>query len=453
MAKSKSVWVCSDCGADAPKWEGRCPACGAWNTMVEEKIPAKSSRQLSPLGSQMRAVPVRVSEIDTAELPRIKMPSKELNRVLGGGLVPGSMVLIGGEPGIGKSTLVLQNTLSIKSRTILYVSGEESAAQLKMRADRLGRVSDNVYIVCETSLDNIFNHIEKVNPGLLIVDSIQTIASSDLESPAGSVGQVRECSARLLRYAKESGVPVLLIGHINKEGSIAGPKVLEHIVDAVLQFEGDRNYMYRILRSIKNRFGSTSEIGIYEMCRTGLREVTNPSEILLGEDRGSFSGTTIGVTMEGLRPFLIEVQALVSTAAYGTPQRSVTGFDAKRLNMLLAVLEKRVRFRLSQKDVFLNIAGGIKVNDPALDLAVISAVLSSNVDMVVPADVCMAGEVGLSGEIRPVVRMEQRIKEAERLGMSRMLVPASAVKGLDLSGKMEIVAVSKVEEAFRALFA
>lgn len=446
--------MCSSCGADSPKWEGRCPGCGAWNTMVEEKISAKASKSKSFLGSSVKSKPMPVSEIETSDMPRITMPSKELNRVLGGGLVPGSMVLIGGEPGIGKSTLVLQNTLSIKSRRVLYVSGEESAAQLRMRADRLGKVSDNVYIVCETSLDSIMSHIESTTPGLLVVDSIQTIASDDLESPAGSVGQVRECSARLLRYAKESGVPVLIIGHINKEGSIAGPKVLEHIVDTVLQFEGDRNYMYRILRSIKNRFGSTSEIGIYEMCRSGLREVSNPSEILLSRGHEELSGTTIGVTMEGIRPFLIEVQALVSTAAYGTPQRSVTGFDAKRMNMLLAVLEKRVGFKLAQKDVFLNIAGGIKVSDPALDLAVICAILSSNVDMCVPPDVCMAGEVGLSGEIRPVMRMEQRVKEAQKLGMKRMLVPAGSLKGIDIgSSPMEIVQVAKVEEAFRALFA
>ena len=453
MAKSKSMWVCTSCGADSPKWEGRCPACGAWNTMVEEKIPT-ASRSKSRKGALVaKTRPQKVSEIETADLPRIKMPSKELNRVLGGGLVPGSMVLIGGEPGIGKSTLVLQNTLSIKSRKILYVSGEESAAQLRMRADRLGRVSDNVYIVCETSLDDIFDHIDEVAPGLLIVDSIQTIASDDLESPAGSVGQVRECAARLLRYAKESGVPVLLIGHINKEGSIAGPKVLEHIVDAVLQFEGDRHYMYRILRSIKNRFGSTSELGIYEMVRTGLREVSNPSEMLLTRGEEDLSGTTIGITLEGIRPFLIEVQALVSTAAYGTPQRSVTGFDAKRMNMLLAVLEKRVGFKLAQKDVFLNIAGGLKVSDPALDLAVICAILSSNVDMVVGRRICMAGEVGLTGEIRPVTRLEQRVMEAEKLGMERILVPKGNLKGFDASTvNIEITEVSKVEEAFRALF-
>lgn len=384
------------------------------------------------------------------------MPSEELNRVLGGGLVAGSIVLIGGEPGIGKSTLVLQNILSIRGKRILYVSGEESASQLKMRADRIGRLSDNCYIVCDTSLENILGHIKQVEPELVVVDSIQTIASDAIESSAGSVSQVRECAAQLLRYAKSSGTPVILIGHINKEGSIAGPKVLEHIVDAVLQFEGDRHYMYRILRSIKNRFGSTSELGIYEMVQRGLREVSNPSELLLSQsaDDGELSGMAIGVTLEGVRPFLIEAQALVSTAAYGTPQRSVTGFDSKRMNMLLAVLEKRVGFKLAQKDVFLNIAGGLKVNDPALDLSVICAILSSNVDMAVPRDVCMSGEVGLSGEIRPITRIEQRVLEAEKLGFSTILVPKNNMKGFDTSRlKIKIVEVAKVEEAFRALFA
>lgn len=454
MAKIKTVWVCSACGNDFPKWEGRCSACGAWNTLVEEKVAVENaSRSKGGLSSRQKAKPLRVSEIETSDAPRIRMPSKELNRVLGGGLVPGSMVLIGGEPGIGKSTLVLQNTLSIQSRKVLYVSGEESAMQIKMRAERLGRQSETVYIVCDTSLENIFEHIENVDPGLIVIDSIQTIASEELESPAGSVGQVRECSARLLRYAKESGVPVIVIGHITKEGNIAGPKVLEHIVDTVLQFEGDRHYLYRLLRSIKNRFGSTSELGIYEMVRTGLREVTNPSEILLSQTDDHLSGTAIGVTMEGIRPLMIEVQALVSTAAYGTPQRSVTGFDAKRMNMLLAVLEKRVGFKLAQKDVFLNIAGGMKVNDPALDLAVISAILSSNVDMAVPRTVCMAGEVGLTGEIRPVTRVEQRIQEAEKLGMEQIIIPRSNVKGMDLGSlNIKITEVSKVEEAFRMLF-
>ena len=452
--KIKSMWFCSECGAESPKWEGRCPGCGQWNTMVEERVSTKSSRSVSAGRGTVKSKPQRVSEIQTLNEPRIHMPSEELNRVLGGGLVAGSLVLIGGEPGIGKSTLVLQNILSIKSKTILYVSGEESASQLKLRADRIGRMSDNCFIVCETSLDNIFNHIEEVQPQIVIVDSIQTIASDSIESAAGSVSQVRECSAQLLKYAKDSGVPVILIGHINKEGSIAGPKVLEHIVDAVLQFEGDRHYMYRILRSIKNRFGSTSEIGIYEMCQRGLREVTNPSEMLLSQSDEELSGVAVGVTLDGMRPFLIESQALVSTAAYGTPQRSVTGFDGKRMNMLLAVLEKRVGFKLVQKDVFLNIAGGLKVNDPALDLAVICAILSSNVDMVIDHGVCMTGEVGLSGEIRPVTRIEQRIMEAEKLGMNTIIIPRNNLKGIDTSKlKINIKEVSKVEEAFRLLFA
>lgn len=420
--------------------------------MVEEKVKSRGNDGLKRRADAVK--PQLMSEVEATAEERIKMPSRELNRVLGGGLVAGSLVLIGGEPGIGKSTLVLQNILSIKTRRILYVSGEESASQIKMRADRIGREGADLYIACDTSLENILDNIEEVNPGLVIVDSIQTIASDDLESAAGSVSQVRECSARLLKYAKSSGVPVILIGHINKEGSIAGPKVLEHIVDAVLQFEGDNHYMYRILRSIKNRFGSTSEIGIYEMCQRGLREVTNPSEVLLSHTDDELSGTTIGITIEGMRPFLIEVQALVSTAAYGTAQRSVTGFDAKRMNMLLAVLEKRVGFKLAQKDVFLNIAGGLKVSDPALDLPVICSILSSNVDMPVPKGTCMAGEVGLSGEIRPVTRIEQRISEAEKLGMDTILVPKNNLKGIDLSGRtIKVVEVSKVEEAFRQLFA
>ena len=456
--KEKSMWFCTECGAGSSKWEGKCPSCGAWNTMVEERVTAPASgsgkasarRQLAPAST-----PRPVSQIETVDEPRIQMPSEELNRVLGGGLVPGSMVLVGGEPGIGKSTLVLQNILAIRSRRILYVSGEESAVQIRMRADRIGRVSDNCYIVTETSLENIMGHIKKLSPELLIVDSIQTVASDAIESAPGSVSQVRECAARLLRYAKESGMPVLLIGHITKEGSIAGPKVLEHIVDAVLQFEGDRQYMYRILRAIKNRFGNTSELGIYEMCQRGLREVSNPSEMLMSQQDGdALSGCAVGVTLEGARPFLIETQALVSTAAYGTPQRSVTGFDSKRMNMLLAVLEKRVGFKLAQKDVFLNIAGGMKVADPALDLAVIAAILSSNVDMVVPRGVCLAGEVGLSGEIRPVTRAEQRLREAEKLGMDTIILPRNSLKGVDLSRlSIKVVEVSKVEEAFRHLFA
>ncbi len=453
MAKTreKTLWFCSECGADSPKWSGRCPACGAWNTMVEEKVSSTKGASSSRNADRSTARPV--NQIETTDEPRYHMPSEELNRVLGGGLVRGSIVLIGGEPGIGKSTLVLQNLLAVRNRRILYVSGEESATQLKLRADRIGRGSDNLFIVCETSLENIFQHIDQVQPEILVVDSIQTIASDTLESSAGSVSQVRECAASLLKYAKESGVPVLLIGHINKEGTIAGPKVLEHIVDAVLQFEGDRQHMYRLLRAIKNRFGSTSEIGIYEMMQRGLREVTNPSEMLVSLDGDELSGVAIGVTLEGIRPFLIEVQALVSTAAYGTPQRSVNGFDSKRMNMLLAVLEKRVGFRLGQKDVFLNIAGGLRVSDPALDLGVVAAVLSSNVDMAISRGWCMAGEVGLSGEIRPVTRIEQRISEAAKLGMTDMLIPAGNLKGIDTSRmNIRIHQVAKVSDAFRELF-
>lgn len=454
MAKTKTVYFCSNCGNESPKWLGKCPNCGEWNTYVEEKVQASAGKGTLLSHTATDSVPVKLAEINQEKEERIQMPSGELNRVLGGGLVAGSIILIGGEPGIGKSTLVLQNMLRIRSRRVLYVSGEESARQLKMRADRLGADGGECYIVCETSLEKIFRHIENCKPGILVVDSIQTLASDALESSAGSVSQVRECAAALLKYAKESGTPVILIGHINKEGSIAGPKVLEHIVDAVLQFEGDRHYMYRLLRSIKNRFGSTSELGIYEMTQVGLREVSNPSELLLSESDEALSGVAIGVTLEGVRPFLIEAQALVSTAAYGTPQRSVTGFDSKRMNMLLAVLEKRVGFKLAQKDVFLNIAGGLKVNDPALDLAVICAILSSNVDMPVAKGVCMSGEVGLSGEIRPITRIEQRIIEADKLGFSTIYIPKNNLKGIDTSRfGIRIVEVAKVEEVFRGLFA
>lgn len=383
----------------------------------------------------------------------MKMPSSELNRVLGGGLVAGSLTLIGGEPGIGKSTLLLQNILSIRNRRILYVSGEESASQLKLRADRLGKISEDTFILCETNLDNIFTQIENVSPSLIVVDSIQTICSSEIESAAGSVSQVRECAASLLRYAKESGVPVILVGHINKDGAIAGPKVLEHIVDTVLQFEGDRQYLYRILRSIKNRFGSTNEIGIYEMVQKGLKEVKNPSEMLLSENRDEeMSGIAIGVTMEGIRPFMVEVQALVSSAAYGTPQRSVTGFDQRRLNMLLAVLEKRAKFKLSQKDVFLNIAGGLKVADPALDMAVVAAIMSSNFDISIERKWAFAGEVGLSGEIRTVTRIEQRVSEAQKLGFESILIPKGNLKGIKDTFNINIVEVGKVEEVFKNIF-
>lgn len=454
MAKTKTVYFCSNCGNESPKWLGKCPNCGEWNTYVEEKVTVKSAKESLLPASCMDNAPVRLSEIKGEKEERIQMPSGELNRVLGGGLVPGSIILVGGEPGIGKSTLVLQNMLRIRSRKVLYVSGEESAKQLKMRADRLGADGGECFILCETSLEKIFAHLRSTSPGIVVIDSIQTIASEALESSAGSVGQVRECAAAFLKYAKETGTPVILIGHINKEGTIAGPKVLEHIVDAVIQFEGDRHYMYRLLRSIKNRFGSTSELGIYEMTEVGLREVSNPSELLLSESGEELSGVAIGVTLDGVRPFLIETQALVSTAAYGTPQRSVTGFDSKRMNMLLAVLEKRVGFKLAQKDVFLNIAGGLKVNDPALDLAVICAILSSNVDLVIPKSVCMSGEIGLSGEIRPVTRLEQRISEANKLGFATIYVPKNNLKGVPLSKySIKVVEVAKVEEVFRSLFA
>lgn len=453
MAKTKvkTAYFCSECGHESPKWLGKCPSCGAWNTFVEEKISASKSKSTGLLPSTQK--PMRLSEIDITEQMRIRMPSSELNRVLGGGLVAGSLTLIGGEPGIGKSTLLLQNILSIRGRKILYVSGEESASQLKLRADRLGKVSDDTFILCETSLENIFNQIESVKPGLVIVDSIQTVATDTIESAAGSVSQVRECAASLLRYAKTSGVPVILVGHINKEGSIAGPKVLEHIVDTVLQFEGDRQYLFRIIRAIKNRFGSTSEIGIYEMVDRGLREVINPSEMLLSQNRDRLlSGIAIGVSIEGVRPIMIETQALVSTAAYGTPQRSVTGFDQRRLNMLLAVLEKRAKFRLAQKDVFLNIAGGVKVTDPALDLSVVAAIMSSNFDIALPEAVAMVGEVGLSGEIRTVTRVEQRVEEAAKLGFDTIYIPSRNLKGSHDKYKIRVVEVARVEELLRHLF-
>lgn len=450
--KTKTVYFCSNCGHESPKWLGKCPTCGEWNTFVEEKVQTSSKGKIQR-GIVASTKPIRLSEIESLDEPRLPLPSKELNRVLGGGLVAGSLTLIGGEPGIGKSTLLLQNILSIRNRTILYVSGEESATQLKLRADRLGKVADNTFILCETSLEGIFTQIENVKPQLLVIDSIQTIASSDVESAAGSVSQVRECAAALLRYAKRSGVPVILVGHINKDGAIAGPKVLEHIVDTVLQFEGDRQYLYRILRAIKNRFGSTNEIGIYEMVEKGLKEVSNPSEMLLSENRDEeMSGITIGVTTEGVRPFLIEIQALVSSAAYGTPQRSVTGFDQRRLNMLLAVLEKRARFRLAQKDVFLNVAGGLKISDPAMDLAVVAAIMSNNFDVSISRSTAFVGEVGLSGEIRTVTRVDQRVAEAQKLGFKRIFVPKGNLKGIKNTFAIEIIEVGKVEECFRRLF-
>lgn len=398
MAKTKTVYVCQNCGNESPKWIGKCPSCGEWNTYVEEVVAKETRQKVQLAGLEIvKEKPVHISEVQVTEEIRMNTRSGELNRVLGGGLVPGSLVLIGGEPGIGKSTLVLQVVLNMRGLKTLYVSGEESVQQIKLRAERLSHDNPDCFVVSETSLEQIFVHVKNVQPDLVIVDSIQTISTEAIESSPGSVSQVRECAAALLKFCKTSGTPVLLIGHINKEGSIAGPKVLEHIVDTVLQFEGDQHYMYRILRSIKNRFGSTSELGIFEMRQDGLREVSNPSELLLSRNHEGLSGVAIASAVEGIRPFLIEVQSLVSSAAYGTPQRSSTGFDLRRLNMLLAVLEKRVGFKLAQKDVFLNIAGGLKVNDPAIDLAVISAILSSNVDVAIDPHVCMAGEVGLSG--------------------------------------------------------
>ena len=463
MAKDKTMYVCENCGQESAKWIGKCPACGQWNTYKEIKV-ADTRKQMAATsaaasaGHQLRQNKVlKLKDISAHDDPRIDMHDDELNRVLGGGLVPGSIVLLGGEPGIGKSTLSLQTMLNLTDRRILYVSGEESAHQLKMRAERLagGKSADhdNFMILCENSLEAIFDHIKEVQPELLIVDSIQTISTEDVESSAGSIAQVRECASALLRFAKTSGVPVILIGHITKEGTLAGPKILEHIVDTVIQFEGDQHYMYRILRSIKNRFGSTSELGIYEMQQTGLRQVSNPSELLPTEDHDGLSGVAISSAIEGVRPFLVETQALVSSAAYGTPQRSATGFDQRRLNMLLAVLEKRVGFKLMQKDVFLNIAGGLRVTDMAMDLSVIAAVLSSNVDTPIEDGWCMAGEVGLSGEVRPVARIEQRISEAEKLGFHHIIIPKYNLSGLNRKKfNIELVPVRKVEEALRALF-
>lgn len=454
MAKLKSVYFCSNCGYESPKWMGKCPSCGEWSTFVEELVAknASSKQDDTRSFSGIKSEPLSIGQIKTDEEPRIDLQDNEFNRVLGGGLVPASLVLIGGEPGIGKSTLVLQTILGLSDVRTLYVSGEESARQLKLRADRIGVENDNCLIVCETNLDEIFKHVKNTLPQLVVIDSIQTVFMDSLESSAGSISQIRECSAAILKFAKQSGIPVILIGHITKEGSIAGPKVLEHIVDAVLQFEGDQHYMYRILRGIKNRFGSTAELGIYEMNQSGLREVGNPSELLLTQNHDGLSGIAIAAAIEGIRPFLIETQSLVSTAAYGTPQRSATGFDIRRMNMLLAVLEKRAGFKLAQKDVFLNIAGGLRVNDPAIDLAVISAVLSSSLDIAIDRDTCLAGEVGLSGEIRPVNRVEQRILEAEKLGFSRIIIPANNLKGFTAKVKIKIETVRKGEEAFRLLF-
>ena len=462
MVKEKTLYVCDYCGQESVKWVGKCPACGRWNTMKEIRVTASSGFskgvgvQLPSVVSKQEPIPVRNIVADSE--PRINMEDEELNRVLGGGLVSGSLVLLGGEPGIGKSTLILQTVLRLTDKKVLYVSGEESARQIKLRADRLQdadrkKETDNLLILTETSLEQIYIQIEQTKPDLVVVDSIQTIQTESVESSPGSLSQIRECAASLLKYAKGGGVSIILIGHITKEGTLAGPKVLEHIVDAVLQFEGDQHYMYRILRSIKNRFGSTSELGIYEMKHDGLRQVSNPSELLLTDDREGLSGIAIACAIEGARPFMIETQALVSTAAYGTAQRSTTGYESRRLNMLLAVLEKRVGFKLATKDVFLNIAGGLRVTDPALDLAVIAAVLSSNGDMPIDTDVCVTGEVGLSGEIRPVSRIEQRISEAQKLGFQRILIPSFNLKGINPKQyKIEIVPVRRVAEAVRELF-
>ena len=470
MAKAKTAYVCDNCGYDSPKWVGRCPSCGQWNSFKEINVspvasPSKGAAAVVSAGlNRQQSKPQRLSEINAAEEERYDTHDAELNRVLGGGIVPGSLILLGGEPGIGKSTLLLQTVLRMSDRRILYVSGEESERQIKLRADRLSTspqtqgnpnaTGEEPLLFCETRLEVILDEVKAVQPDLLIVDSVQTMQTESVESSPGSVTQIRECATALLKYAKDNNVPVLLIGHITKEGSIAGPKVLEHIVDCVLQFEGDRHYFYRILRSIKNRFGSTAELGIYEMNQSGLRPVDNPSELLLTQGGEPLSGIAICAALEGVRPFLIETQALVSTAADGTPQRSATGFDLRRLNMLLAVLEKRVGFKLGAKDVFLNIAGGIRVTDPAIDLSVIAAVLSSNVDTPIDRSVAMAGECGLSGEIRPVTRIDRRIAEAQKLGFTRFLLPEQNMKSLDrqqFSG-IELVPVSRVEAALRELF-
>lgn len=461
MAKDKTAYVCDNCGHESVKWIGKCPSCGQWNSFKEIRVAPSVSgggKRLTAGGvgntSSTRNTPMPISKVQAKDEPRIDLHDDELNRVLGGGLVRGSIVLLGGEPGIGKSTLVLQTILRMPEKRILYVSGEESTHQLKIRADRIEEnVADNVIVLSENALEKILMQVDDVKPDLLIVDSIQTIESEAIDSSPGSIVQVRECASALLRYAKTSSVPVLLIGHINKEGVLAGPKILEHIVDTVLQFEGDQHYMYRILRSIKNRFGSTSELGIYEMQQNGLRPVSNPSELLLTRDHEGLSGIAISCAIEGVRPFLVETQALVSTAAYGTPQRSTTGFDQRRLNMLLAVLEKRVGFKLIQKDVFVNIAGGLRVTDLAMDLSIIAAVLSSNVDTPIDKEWCMAGEVGLSGEVRPVNRIEQRIAEAEKLGFTDMVIPKNNLSGIDPSRyKIKLHPVRKVEEALRILF-
>ena len=453
MAKVKSAYFCQECGHESPKWVGKCPSCGQWNTFVEEVISKEKSSSGYQSAKKTANKPVAIQEVESTQEARIKVQDRELSRVLGGGIVPGSLVLIGGEPGLGKSTLMLQIALQLSNLKVLYVSGEESAQQIKMRADRMEHNSKNCFILTETHTADIFREVETLGPDLLVIDSIQTLHSPKIESAAGSVGQVKECTAELMRFAKENKIPVFLIGHITKDGAIAGPKVLEHMVDAVLQFEGDRHLTYRILRTTKNRFGSTNELGIYEMMQNGLRQVSNPSEILISQKDKDSSGTAIGATLEGNRPLLIEIQALVSPATYGTPQRSATGYDSKRLNMLLAVLEKRGGFRLGIQDVFLNVAGGVRVEDPAIDLAVCLAIISSLEEIPLSSKTAVAAEVGLSGEIRAVNRIENRIAEAEKLGFEEILVSKFSMKGVDISRyKIDIKTFSQLGEVVSYLF-
>jgi DNA repair protein RadA/Sms len=452
VAKTKTVYVCQNCGAKEPKWMGRCTSCGEWNTFTEE-IETKNTTKHLISQENTSNIPVHISDIKTNPEKRIPTNISEFDRVLGGGLVPGSVILIGGEPGIGKSTLLLQFALNIQNKKTLYISGEESNSQIKLRAERIDNTKSELYLLSETSLENILLNFKKFNPEIIIIDSIQTIQTQKLESSAGTVSQIRECTIALMEYAKTYSVPILLVGHINKEGNIAGPKVLEHIVDVVLQFEGDRNYVYRILRAHKNRFGSASELGIFEMHSKGLREVLNPSELLLSQNNNNVSGVSVASGIEGLRAFLIEIQALVSSAVYGTPQRTTTGFDNRRLSMLLAVLEKKAGFKLGTKDVFLNIAGGLKVDDPAIDLSIIVAVLSSDLDIAINKTYCFAGEVGLTGEVRPVSRLEQRIMEAEKLGFTKIFVPEQNKKSINTNNhKINIIFVSKVENVFSKIF-
>lgn len=458
MSKVKTTYFCQNCGTQHNKWIGKCSSCGEWNTVVEEVVKKETKNDRLQLFSgnkdpKQSNKPELLQEIGLQDYPRIPVPGKELARVLGGGIVPGSIVLFGGEPGIGKSTLMLQLALRLKNLKVLYVSGEESEQQIKMRAERIGITTNSCYILQETNTQNIFQQIAEIQPQLVVIDSIQTIHTAYVESSPGSVSQVRECAAEFLRFAKETNTPVFMIGHITKEGSLAGPKILEHMVDTVLQFEGDTNHIYRLLRATKNRFGSTNEMGIYEMSGDGLREVTNPSEILITHREYATSGVAIAATMEGNRPMLIETQALVSSAAYSVPQRSSTGFDLRRLSMLLAVLEKRCGFRLAVKDVFINIAGGIKVEDPGIDLALVCGILSSNEDLPIPQNVCFAAEVGLTGEIRPVNRIEQRISEAQKLGFEKIFISTFNKKGLDPKNySIEIITVNKIEEVFNQLF-